>query len=232
MPNRIIKEGIHTSDKVNMMSDFQFRVWVSLITFVDDYGRGDARPAVIKGQCFPLRDRVTVREIEKALTALVEIGCIQLYQVDGHQYLYFPHWERHQTIRNQKSKFPAPPQVNTDDNNCNQLISKVPVIQSNPIQSESVSEYESNTRKSQKHRYGQYKNVLLSDADMDSLKTEYPDYEQRIERLSEYIAAKGDKYKNHLAVIRSWAKKDAPATAPRPAPITGTDEIRRLLEAM
>lgn len=87
-------------------------------------------------------------------------------------------------------------------------------------------------KKESKHRYGQYKNVLLSDEDIAKLQTEYPDYDQRIERLSEYIAAKGDKYVNHLAVIRSWARKDQPATTPRPTPITGTDEIRRLLEAM
>ena len=87
-------------------------------------------------------------------------------------------------------------------------------------------------KKESKHRYGLYKNVLLSDEDMAKLQTEYPDYDQRIERLSEYIAAKGDKYKNHLAVIRSWARKDQPAATPRPTPITGTDEIRRLLEAM
>ena len=87
-------------------------------------------------------------------------------------------------------------------------------------------------KKESKHKYGQYKNVLLSDEDVAKLQAEYPDYDQRIERLSEYIAATGDKYKNHLAVIRTWAKKDQPLTASRPAPITGTDEIRRLLEAM
>ena len=63
--------------------------------------------------------------------------------------------------------------------------------------------------KSPRHKYGSYKNVLLSDEDMEKLKTEFPDdYEERIERLSEYIESKGAKYKNHLATIRSWARKD------------------------
>lgn len=62
-----------------------------------------------------------------------------------------------------------------------------------------------------KHKYGQYKNVLFSDEDLEKLKAEYPsDYQQRIERLSEYIASTGKKYKNHLATIRSWAHKEAP----------------------
>ena len=64
-----------------------------------------------------------------------------------------------------------------------------------------------------RHIYGQYENVLLSDDDVEKLKTEFPDYRQRIERLSEYIASKGTKYKNHLATIRAWAKKDGKPNA-------------------
>lgn len=60
-----------------------------------------------------------------------------------------------------------------------------------------------------RHRYGVYENVLLSDEEYAKLKAEFPtDYAQRIERLSEYIASSGKKYKNHLATIRSWARKD------------------------
>lgn len=60
-----------------------------------------------------------------------------------------------------------------------------------------------------RHKYGQYNNVLLSDEDMEKLKSEFTeDWEQRIERLSEYIASKGAKYKNHLATIRAWARKE------------------------
>ena len=61
-----------------------------------------------------------------------------------------------------------------------------------------------------RHKYGAYKNVLLTDEDMAKLQEEFPmDWPGRIERLSEYIASTGKKYKNHLATIRSWARKDA-----------------------
>jgi uncharacterized protein YdaU (DUF1376 family) len=59
-----------------------------------------------------------------------------------------------------------------------------------------------------KHKYGLYKNVLLTDTELAALQTEYADYADRIDRLSEYIESKGAKYKNHLATIRSWARKD------------------------
>ena len=55
-----------------------------------------------------------------------------------------------------------------------------------------------------------YKNVLLSDEELQKLISEFPaDYESRIERLSEYMASSGKHYKSHLATIRSWARSDA-----------------------
>ena len=60
-----------------------------------------------------------------------------------------------------------------------------------------------------RHKYGQYDNVLLSEADMVKLRAEFPkDWEQRIEKLSEYMASKGTTYKNHLATIRNWARME------------------------
>ncbi len=62
-----------------------------------------------------------------------------------------------------------------------------------------------------RHKYGHYENVLLSDDDLEKLKSEFPkDWQNRIERLSEYIASSGKKYKSHLATIRSWARTEKP----------------------
>jgi len=63
--------------------------------------------------------------------------------------------------------------------------------------------------KSVKHKYGEYNNVLLTDDELKKLKTEYSDYEERIERLSSYVASTGKAYKSHYATIRNWARKDA-----------------------
>lgn len=65
-----------------------------------------------------------------------------------------------------------------------------------------------------RYRYGEYKNVLLSDLELEKLKSEFPgDWESRIERLSEYMASSGKKYKDFLATIRSWARKEKKSTA-------------------
>ncbi len=72
--------------------------------------------------------------------------------------------------------------------------------------------------KEPRHQHGQYRNVLLSEAEFQALQTEFPlDYQQRIERLSEYIACTGKTYRSHLATIRSWARRDRQKPPAKPA---------------
>ena len=108
MPNRIIKESICTSEKVAALTDFEFRLWIGLILSVDDAGRGDARAAVLRGRIFPLRERVSVKDVESALHGLAAKGCISLYTVGGKSYFWFPTWTKHQRIRDCKPKYPGP----------------------------------------------------------------------------------------------------------------------------
>ena len=91
--------------------------------------------------------------------------------------------------------------------------------------------YISPAPKKTRHKYGHYSNVLLSDEELDKLKIEFPtDWEQRIERLSEYIASKGVKYKDHLATIRSWARKDGTQGQTRQAqPKSGGDRLLEMI---
>lgn len=131
MPNRILKESIRTSKTLNTISDFQFRLWAYLITYVDDYGRGSADPEIIRGMVLTRRKGVTDKAILDALHGLENNGLIRLYDVEGNSYLCFPNWDKHQQIRSKKSKFPAP------DSSCNQMIADDCKCPRNPIQSES-----------------------------------------------------------------------------------------------
>lgn len=116
MPNRIIKESLCSSEKISSLSDFEFRLWVCLITQADDFGRGDARPAIIKGRAFPLRERVTAKDIDAAIHGLAAKGCVSLYAVGGKPYFWFPTWSEHQRIRECKAKFPGPEEADSLDN--------------------------------------------------------------------------------------------------------------------
>lgn len=59
-----------------------------------------------------------------------------------------------------------------------------------------------------KERYGVLDNVLLTEKEYGKLKDQFADYQERIDRLSEYIASTGKTYKSHYATILSWARKD------------------------
>ena len=60
-----------------------------------------------------------------------------------------------------------------------------------------------------RHKHGHYDNVLLSDEQFEKLKTEFPnDWNERIEKLSAYIASTGKSYKDHLATIRNWDRME------------------------
>ena len=138
MPNRIIKESFTKSEKIAKLTDFEFRLWVTLITLADDYGCGDARPEIIKGSGFPFRERLSLSDIEHGLAKLAAVGCITLYKVDGISYLQFPHWFDHQRQRKTKHKFPLPP--HTDGDGCVNLRQ---VAAGCGLESESESESES-----------------------------------------------------------------------------------------
>ena len=113
MPNRIISSGILTSDSLSKLSWFDQCVFFRLLVLADDYGRYDARPAVIRGQAFPLYD-VTNKDIQAALSRLAAVGIIGLYEVGGRSYLQLEHWNSYQRVRNSKEKYPAPPKKCSD----------------------------------------------------------------------------------------------------------------------
>lgn len=148
MPNRIIKESICDSEKLAALSDFEFRLWVGLITQADDAGRGDARPAIIKGHVFPFRDRLSIKDIDAALQELAAKGCVSLYKVDGRPYFWFPGWVKHQRVRDCKPKYPGPEDADAAPQTCGDISPQVaascgelPQVAAscglNPIQSES-----------------------------------------------------------------------------------------------
>ena len=103
--------------------------------------------------------------------------------------------------------------VCNEQTECKQTASKLRATESVMLASieESSREESSRDKKSKRRAYGEYKNVMLSDEELSKLKSEFPnDWSERIERVSTYCASKGKAYKNYLATIRSWAKRDQP----------------------
>lgn len=79
------------------------------------------------------------------------------------------------------------------------------------IEKESTEETPARKKeKPQKHQHGKFKNVLLTDEELEKLREKFPDtYEAMIDRLSYGIESKGYKYKSHYATILNWYRRDA-----------------------
>lgn len=119
MPNRFLKESICTSDTIDQLTEAEENLFYRLIVNCDDFGRMDARPAIVRARCYPLRlATVSDDDIAARLNRLAEVGLIHLYEADGRLYLQMVTWAKHQQVRAKKSKYPDPP---APDNVCNQL---------------------------------------------------------------------------------------------------------------
>lgn len=92
----------------------------------------------------------------------------------------------------------------------------VPKMSTHNIEVDNIDTKHSGEHRESRHKYGEYSNVLLSDTDLAKLKSEFPnEWMERIERLSAYMASTGKSYKNHLATIRNWARRDSIARSKR-----------------
>lgn len=89
------------------------------------------------------------------------------------------------------------------NNNC--LANAKPMLSQYSIEENSIEENSiDNISPDTKHKYGEYKHVLLTDDELDKLKTAYNNYEDLITYLDEYIEMKGYKAKNHYLAIKKW----------------------------
>ena len=140
MPNRILKESICTSDNIDQLSPWAEIAFYRLMVNCDDYGRMDARPKILKSRLFPLKD-ASENEIQSWFRELEDADLIIIYHHDGKPYLQMKTWDRHQQVRAKRSKYPS-----SDEVTCNQMISDDIKCPRNPIQSESESLSESESR--------------------------------------------------------------------------------------
>ena len=107
VPNRILKESICTSETIDKLGAFEEIFFYRLIVNCDDYGLMDARPAILKGRLFPLKE-IRLQQIEDALRKLTSAELVSTYEVDGKPFLLMNTWDRHQQVRAAMSKYPGP----------------------------------------------------------------------------------------------------------------------------
>lgn len=109
MPTRYLKDSICTSETLAQLSAEGERFWYRLLVQVDDYGRMDGRPAILRARCFPLMlDVVSEAHVLAWLQELEASGLIRLYETEGKLYLEVCTFTRHNQLRAKTSKYPGP----------------------------------------------------------------------------------------------------------------------------
>ena len=108
MPSRILREGILTSERVDLLDAEEERFYRRLMSVVDDFGRYTAHTSLLLAALFPLRvKKVSEEQIEAWLQACAVAKVIAVYTVDGKRYLQL--LDFNQQKRAEKSKCPPPP---------------------------------------------------------------------------------------------------------------------------
>lgn len=223
---RMIDPGIWTSEDFSNLSMLARLIWVGLISNADDEGRGKANTAYLKSQLFPYDDELSLKKIESSLKEIETSMSITFYEVAGKKYYQLTKWGKFQTInRPTPSQIPKAESVKSNQTQItehslnnqiqitnNSLPKKEIEIEDEvkcEVKEESVKE-ESGTSPlstpTQKHKYGQFKNVLLTEEEYNRLIAE-PDGIEAIEFFSEYRERKGYKCKSDNLSIRKWVFK-------------------------
>ena len=227
----MIDPCIWESEDFSKLSYFARLVWIGLFSIADDEGRGKGNSAYIKSQIFAYDESLSVKDIDDALAEIEKIMSIHFYEVDGKKYYQLQNWLKFQVInRPSPSQIPAENEqsmnthgtlteysLNTHgtltNNSNHQQKEKVIQKEKEEIEIEVENKENSLTRvkesevslstRPQKHKYGTYKNVLLTETEYQRL-IEMPDGKEAIEFFSEYREIKDYKSKNDNLAIRKW----------------------------
>lgn len=115
MPNRIVREGILRSRRIDALSVEAELFYRRLLSVVDDYGRHEADTVLLRSDLYPLRiNRVSDEDVERWLGECTggDDPLITLYVAKGRRYLQVSRFD--QRLRAMKSRCPVPDDPLTD----------------------------------------------------------------------------------------------------------------------
>jgi len=131
MPNRVVRVGFLTSARVNRLSDASECLYHRLLLAVDDAGRLEGAPEIVKARTYPRSNR-QVSQVDKALRECVDVGLVIVYECRGERYLQLMHWRRCGNAR--RSRYPWIDgsyriqyiELDTPDGRCEYVATSVP----------------------------------------------------------------------------------------------------------
>lgn len=138
MPQRLLRPGIRQSKRWARVGYFERVLYVALVTLVDDFGRYESDPELIRSEAFPFGDPngdiIAVPTIDGAMLTLASKDLILLYEFEGKRYLQMTRWQER---ARSESKWPDPKNcvLLTFDSSCQQMIASPPQPKPQPSSS-------------------------------------------------------------------------------------------------
>ena len=118
---RMIRPEIWESEQIIILSDFQFRIYIGLISHADDEGRLKGNPALLAAKIFPATMKMdTAKKVRAAIECMEEIRLIAVYGDADVAYIAHPNWSKWQYVPKahlKKSPLPKIPKRNDYETN-------------------------------------------------------------------------------------------------------------------
>jgi len=212
---RMIKPEFWTSKRINSVSIEANLLFIALFNFCDDFGTIPNSNRLILGNCFPYRESVTEKHIEKWKAELITFGLITIIDCESRNLICVIKWEKHQTIMNRSKR-------NNIDNNksTSEVIETIETLMSDKLD----TNYPINNRKEKSDKgkgtskkeksptklsFGIEKKVKLSQDEYNRLSSDFGKavVDKKILDLENYLN-KGNKYESHNLALRTFFRRD------------------------
>jgi hypothetical protein len=106
MPQRFLRPGLVSSEHFEKVGWMTQSFYIRLLTLVDDFGRYEANPMLLRSQAFPLREDVSASQVLAMCKELAIADLVVFYRIKGKDYLQIQRWQ--ERARSPKSFYPDP----------------------------------------------------------------------------------------------------------------------------
>jgi len=189
-------------------ADMLLVIWVKLIC---QAGKVNANGYIFLSENLPYTEEqfatIFNRPVNTIRLALQAFRKLEMISIDDDGTILLPNFSKHQNTEGlekirEQTRLRVSKHRLLKASNDNVTSSNVTVTQQNRIDKNRIDK--------NKTIFGEFNNVLLSDNELTKLQEKFGAMKahQLIENLSEGIASKGYKYKDHYATILSWARRD------------------------
>lgn len=162
---------------------------------------------------------LSVKQVRTALNKLKSTGEITTQGANKYTQIFIVKWGDYQSFISSEGKQRASEMANKGQTEGKQRAT-IKECKDSKDSKNIKKEIYKEKKCEEKHKHGEYKNVLLTDEEYNKLYQDYPNAKELITYLDEYIEMKGYTAKSHYLAIKKWvvdavakeSKKKTPET--------------------